>query len=417
MLRSQQLSLRASVIRQRLNELAGLEDLTAEQRSESDRLVNELGTVETQYRAALTAEGAAAEARSDASGEGAERRALMSGVRLGRYLAAAVESRAVDGRESEANAAVGLGAANVMPWAALDPGPRAAEARADVATDAPATGNPQSQDAILARVFAMSALAFLRVDTPMVPVGSASFPVFTSGAAGAFAAKGIAQDAEAATFTANVLTPKRVSARYLWRLEDAATLAGMEAALREDLGMTMVDRIDRQVISGDGAGANLSGFLDEAAGPLGAPPAAPGNESEFDDYVTALRNQVDGIYAENESAVRVLAAPGWYTHAGSKYRTTDSETNVNDYYRTRTGGYRVNGHMPAVGSTARKLVSGIAVRGSARAAILASWEGVRLIRDETSGSAEGSVSLTAVSLVNFGVLRAAQYGWLRLATA
>ena len=159
----------------------------------------------------------------------------------------------MDGREGELNAANGLGAAGVMPWAALDPG-EPAEARADAATNAPAMGRPTMQDAILARVFARSATAFLRVDTPSVPVGAASYPVFASGAAGGFAAKGAAQDAEAATFEATILAPHRVSTRYLWRLEDSAVLAGMEAALREDLGMAMTDRVDRQIINGDGTG-------------------------------------------------------------------------------------------------------------------------------------------------------------------
>lgn len=415
MLRSQQLSLRDSEISQRLNELSRLDEVSDEQRAEMDRLMDESRTVKTQFRAAATAEATEAETRSDASGEGAEHRALVRDVRLGRYLAAAVESRAVDGRESELNAASGLGAAGVMPWAALDPG-EPAEARADAATSAPAMGRPTMQDAILARVFARSATAFLRVDTPSVPVGAASYPVFTTGAEGGFVAKGVAQDAEAATFEATILAPHRVSARYLWRVEDAAVLAGMEPALRDDLGMAMTDRIDRQIINGDGAGANLSGFLDSAGGPL-TEPANPGAASTYLTYVQALRAQVDGIYAESEGAIRVLVGADWYQHAGGLYRNDYNEENVNDYYRSRAEGYRVSGHMPAAGSTARKIVFGIAARGMARAAVAPVWEGIRLIRDEISGAAKGEVALTAISLVSFGVLRKAQYAWIKAATA
>lgn len=414
MLLSQKLSLRASEIRQRLNDLASLDGLDQEQRAETDRLVVELGNVETQYRAALTLEAEEAESRSEASGEANERRALAADVRLGRYLAAAVEARAVDGRENELNAASGLGAAGIMPWAALDPAP--IEARADEATDAPNVGRQTTQAAILARVFARSATSFLRVDTPSVPVGASSYPVFESGAEGAFKEKGVAQDAESATIVSSVLAPHRVTARYLWRLEDAAVLRGMEAALREDLGMAMTDRIDRQIIAGDGTGANLSGFLDSAGGPLDEP-ANPAAASDYLAYVQALRAQVDGIYAESEGAIRMLIGPDWYRHAGGLYRNDYNEENVNDYYRSRAAGYRVSGHMPPAGSTARKIVSGIAARGSTRAAVAPVWEGIRLIRDEISGAAKGEVALTAISLVSFGVLRKAQYAWIKIATA
>ncbi len=208
MLRSQEKQLRASEIRQRLNELAGKDALTDEERADVDTLSAELTTVETQYRAAVQAEDTEArEQRAEGDGENAERRALMRDVRLGRYLQAAVESRAVDGRESELNASIGLGAAGVLPWAALDPGEIRAnpEARADVATTGlPAADRQTMQDSILARVFARSTAAFLRVDMPSVGVGEASYPVFATGTEGGFAARGAARDAEAATFTAEI---------------------------------------------------------------------------------------------------------------------------------------------------------------------------------------------------------------------
>ena len=57
------------------------------------------------------------------------------------------------------------------------------------------------------------------------------------------------------------------------------------------------------------------------------------------------------------------------------------------------------------------------MRGMARAAVAPVWEGIRLIRDEITGAAKGEVALTAISLVSFGVLRKAQYRWVRIATA
>ena len=57
MLLSQKHSVRLSEIRQRLNELAGVETLTTDQRQESDKLQVEYKDKETQYRAAIVGEG------------------------------------------------------------------------------------------------------------------------------------------------------------------------------------------------------------------------------------------------------------------------------------------------------------------------------------------------------------------------
>ena len=74
---------------------------------------SELSEKETQYRAALTAEGAE-EARAEGlfdgeSSEGREYRELRAKVGLNRYIEAATEKRAVDGAELEFNQALKIG--------------------------------------------------------------------------------------------------------------------------------------------------------------------------------------------------------------------------------------------------------------------------------------------------------------------
>ena len=139
--------------------------------------------------------------------------------------------------------------------------------------------------------------------------------------------------------------------------------------------------------------------------------------AKFDDVSATLRDQVDGLYVEDESSLRLLVGPDWYELAGTLYRATEGDVSANDYLRARAGGYRVSAHVPGVDAAARKNASGITVRGMARAAVAPIWEGIRLIRDEISGAAKGEVALTAVSLTSFGVLRKAQYRWVRIATA
>ena len=422
MTRSQQLALAISEHRQALNKLANKEGLTAEEQAEIEERSAKLDTAESQYRAAVRAEQAEEGRRNDSDGESAEAARLGREARAGEYLSAAMAGRPVTGAEAELNAARGLEPLGLMPWDAVAPrearsAPGGAEHRADTATSAPATGNPQTQAEILDRVFAPSLTQFLGVDMPSVPIGTASYPVFATGAAGAFAAKGVEQGAEEATFSVNTINPARLSARYLWRIEDSAgVLRGMEEALRGDLSMALSDRFDRQILDGDDAGANLSGFLHDG-GVLGAEPAAPGTPADFDAYSKILRDEVDGIYARGEGDIRIAAGPDWYKHAGTKYRATEGDVSANDYLRTRSGGYVISAHFPAQDAGARMFNSALLAKGPRGAATAPIWQGLRLIRDEVTGAAKGEIALTAIALYGFRILRAAQYSWVKASTA
>ena len=103
MFRSQTLAIRLSEIRQRLNEVAGLEGdaLTDEIRAEADKLTGEYRDKETQHRAALVAESdeerAAEGIFGNGDGEPAEVRALLGRVRLPDYLGAAAAGLGLSG--------------------------------------------------------------------------------------------------------------------------------------------------------------------------------------------------------------------------------------------------------------------------------------------------------------------------------
>ena len=413
MLRSQELQLRESEIRQRLNELAGKETLTTEERAEVDTLSAELSTVATQYRAAVQAEdGEAREHRAASDGEGAECGRLTREVRCANYLQAALETRALDGREAELNAAVGLRGANEMPWEALlpagDPARRGPEERADDAITAPNTGLPTGQDTILSRVFARTAAAYLRVGMPTVGTGQASYPVFATGATAEMAAKAGTVDADAATFTASVLKPKRLSAAYLFSLEDLLETMGLEEALREDLAMVMGDQIDIQVLRGDGAGANIAGFVGGHADGLALTGAAATAAVDFDGLRDLYLERVDGGYAQTASEIRLLVNPSLYQAAGNLYRTgADDSISALQSVMELGGGFRVSANMPA--NDNNKRADTLACRGDARAAVAPMWQGVRFIRDEITNANKGQVRLTAIAFWNFAITRKAQY--------
>ena len=168
MLASQTHALRASEIRKRLAELAPVEEMNDELRSEIGTLRVEYTDVEAKYQAAVTAEDTPTETRSD-DAEGREIRNLIVDANIGTIFEAALEHRSTDGREAEIQKHFGLGA-NQVPLAML-------ETRA--VTPAPSNVG-QNQSAIIPAVFPMSCAAFLGIDMPTVPVGEAVFPVLTT---------------------------------------------------------------------------------------------------------------------------------------------------------------------------------------------------------------------------------------------
>ena len=119
MLASQTHALRTSEIRKRLAELAAIEEMTDELRSEIGTLRTEYRDVETRFQAAVTAEDSPHEKHSDTDTEGRELRSLIVDANVGTIFEAALEHRSTDGREAEIQKHFGLGA-NQVPLAMLE---------------------------------------------------------------------------------------------------------------------------------------------------------------------------------------------------------------------------------------------------------------------------------------------------------
>ena len=111
MTQTQKLTMRASEIRQRLNEVAGLtgEAFTDEIRQESDKLTGEFREVETKLRAAIVAEDVDPNpGPAERDPETRERAELVRRSSIGAIVAAAVEHRSTEGAERELQTALGL---------------------------------------------------------------------------------------------------------------------------------------------------------------------------------------------------------------------------------------------------------------------------------------------------------------------
>ncbi len=403
MTNGQKLQLRLSEIRQSLNELSGLDSPTDEQRATMAALSTEYPTIETRWRAATIAEADAPETRAD-DGEDTERRALVERVELRAYLHEAAMGRTVTGAEQELRAAVfGEHAREgLVPWEALLPH----EARADTATTAP-TDVGASQASILGRVFAGTAASYLGVSMPHVGIGEVNYPVLSAGVSPEMKSKGAVKDAEAATISTTVLEPRRLTARYLFSVEDTARLRGMEEALRRDLSGALGEKIDDQILNGNGTAPNVSGFLSALTAPT-----APTTVATFSDFVGAASQAVDGRYARNLPGVKMLVGATTYALAGTLMNPS-GDVALSDYLIARSGGFITSALIPAppASGTWQDIQAAIVYRAArgAGSAVAPVWQGLELIRDPYTHAAKGQVSITAVALWAFSLIRSDAY--------
>ena len=412
---AQKLALRLSEIRQRLNEIAGLDDdgMTDEVRAEADKLTTEYRAKETQHRAAIVAEGEeqrAAEGEfGNADGEPAEVRALLDRTTLFDYLNPAAGGIGLTGPAAELNAALdvatmGKSGGILLPWRMLEcPEHRAAPASRGEARAFTNTGNldgPTAQRPILQRLFGMDILGALGVRVDSVPSGMTEWPLLNGGVAPGMKAEGAAAaDAVAATFVTETLKPKRLTGKYEFTHEQAAQVSDIEQALRRDLGDAVRAKMSDLILNGD-EGTNAhepDGFLTKLTAP-----GDPAAEAAYADYAGVHAQAVDGIHASREGEVSSVIGVASYTHAASVYQSGSGESGSEALMR-RSAGCMASSFVPAAQSNIQKgnilhaagpNGGGASLRGDSIAAM---WPTLEIIRDIYSQASVGVV-LTWVSL-------------------
>lgn len=390
MTNAQRIRLRLSQVRQRLNEIAGLEgeDFTDEIRSEAETLQTEYADLETRHQAAIVAEdeGETREAAPDA--EMRERIELRSRASLGNYLVAALRGRRVDGAEAELQTAAGIG--DGIPLELWDV---PTETREDAATGAPGSVGV-NLDRIRPAVFANSVAPRLGIEMPRVASGTYASATITTSLTAGSKAKGEAQESTPAAFTVSSVTPKRISARLGIRIEDVAAVgqANFEAVLRENLSLVLSDELDDQAINGAGgnAGADLKGIFNALTDPN-----APGaGVAKFDDFVNAYAGGIDGLWASRMNEVAIVCGPETYRLSAKAFRDVGSNTGHRgdiafaDYAMKHTAGWWTNKRMPNKANHIQQAILHRKGRTGLRTAVCPHWNEIS-IDDIYSGSARG----------------------------
>ena len=332
--------------------------------------------------------------KEEAKEETTTTQSILPDVCLRNYVQAYASGQRVKGAEAEACQELGLDDNSQLPLEALLP----VEQRADVVTTLKDTTKlPQNTGSILGRVFKATDAAFLGVSFPSVPAGTQAYPVLTAGTTATSGLKdGEAIESGAATVAISTVTPTRISARYVWRIEDTLRLSALESTLQNDM---------REVLSGSLDDAVTAAIRAALADPAAAFTGAPTREKVSKVFYDAI----DGIYARTEGDLRALLGLDTYKVLGQTYSQRTDRTVL----ELLTGqGFTVQSSSRSP-DAATNVQEGLIVAASeAPRALAPVWQGVTLIRDPYTGANKAEVSLTAHMLHGFHLVRSA--GWRRV---
>ena len=391
MTKAQKLEVRASEIRQRLNEISGLEGdaLTDEIRTESDTLQTEYRDTETKRRAAIVAEDVTeTKVEPTEDSETRERRELRGKARVSDFVTAALTGRPVTGASGEYADAEGL--SGRMPLDLLD-SMEPVEERA--VTPGPSDETVSSTKATIPFAFARTDAAALGIAFPMVAPGAAHYPALGTAPPAGPKSEDAAAVSTAAAFTLTKRDPKRITGQFMIRLEDLALMPSMERDLRQGIASAMADSLDSQVIGGSGVAPNLSGLFHQADDV-----AIAAAKETFGTAVERFAGVVDGKHANGFADVRALIGVNTFALYASLFANSNKgDISAFDHLKKMLGGLRVSTRVPALAATGQK---GITVLGAQRQAITVPiWKGVELIVDPYTQAAKGQRVVTAVTLV------------------
>ena len=409
MLASTKLELRASEIKHRLIEIAGIEgELSDEVKAELPKLRTEAGDIELRFQAAKESENVREVENADTS-EGREYRELRSKVGLNRYIEAATEKRAVSGPELEFNQALKIGA-HKFPLEILS----TIEERATTNVD---TVTPPNR--WLDRLFSVSAAARVGVTFESVAPGAKSYPITKTGASGAQRGRKEAAAVSPWTFGVTELKPTRNAVHAVFSREDDLRPPGLQDALTRDLRMALVDAVDLAVFEGDADanedGADITGL--QTATDVVEEELTQAEKVKGNDVLGAFALMIDGKHATPGSDLRVVLSVGaqrlWMStlaNTGNAADTTISE------FLTRAGiAFSARGGIDTA-TTAGKFGAFVGrARGIEGAGVAPTWSDGMLIVDPYSGAKTGEIQLTMNTFWNFGLPRPSNFARLKFA--
>ena len=388
---TQRLTIRTSEQRSRLAELAGLDELTDEQRAELGTLGTEHQDTESQLRAAVAADFSVTPAGDPVDSEIRERLELRAKTGIGDFLAAAAGGAAVAGAAAEYAAACGVPVVGHLPMAIFTRTPPTAPT---VETRA-ITPGPAVKGALqptVPYVFERSAAASLGIMMPTVPIGQVQIPKISTAPPADTLAKDGAAPSTAASVTLVNQAPVRIAGSFEVRVEDLAVMPTLESALSESMQGSMSNELDESTFNG--ASGELNGLFTQAANV-----SAAGAVETYTTGIGRFAALVDGRHAYTLADVRaVIGSKTFALYAGVFANSNKGDVSLFDYLSRMLGSIRVSDRVPAVASSAQKGI--VVLTASAEMPKIHVWDAMQIVRDPYSGAGAGKVTITATALLS-----------------
>ena len=286
-------------------------------------------------RAAIVAEPDETQIVETEDAEIRELRQLTSKSNIGDIFSAAVEHRNTAGETAELQQHFGINANQVpLEMLRID---RGVESRA--AATVPASIGDASQAEVITPIFSSGDGAFLGIERPTVPVGTAAHPVLSTlpSVKGPYSDSTEAAQTDA-TFVANSLAPERLQASFSYTRTDAARFAGLDASLRLALNAGLEEKLDQQAINGSAGLLNGTNLDNNNVNTV----------STFALYLSGLLyGRIDGRYARTPSDIKMIVGQGTFTHASAAYKGNNSDESGVERLQEKSGGLRVSAHAPS----------------------------------------------------------------------
>ena len=415
MLKSQELTIKLSEKRQKINDLLGKEKRSGSEINELDDLTKSVQGLEVEFRAAMTAEDSAVDDAKDLfgdDGEKAELRQLRDKVSVSNYTKAAIEGRqAASGAELEFNQALNIGADGfpLILLAGKEP-----EKRTTSDTDTAVRPRPW-----LDRLLADTMAAYLGISFTSVDPGVASYPVTTAGATGAQRGRTEAATAAAWTIGTKELKPTRNAVHLEFSKEDSMRIPMLDESLIRDLRAGLRESIDKVVFLGDdGANENTADItgLNTAASVV-EKTLKQADKVKAGKTLEVFNSLIDGVHASGLDDLRIVASEGSHTLWTGQVLSVSNETA--SMFKTLANFLNDNGVMWKVRQLETATTNGkfgaflSRQRGITGAAVAPVWSAGELIRDPYTKAKSGECLLTLSYYWNFGLPRPANYARLK----
>ena len=168
-------------------------------------------------------------------------------------------------------------------------------------------------------------------------------------------------------------------------------MPSIEDSLGGAIGEAIAVATDKQVMTGDGSGADLTGLFD-----IATDVAIDGTAETYASGVARFAALVDGRYAHSMADLRAVIGTDTYAAYAALFRN-GSDGNLFDYLMVKLGGLFVSTHVPSKSGMGQKGIV-TRTRGSQIAEVPV-WSGLTLIRDQYTDAAKGQITVTAHALV------------------